>query len=81
MRRLSGRAVLIPDAEELVALGAAVQAAAILGGEDPAAVSARWGTSAGTLLEPVARDDERLARIGALRNAVIETPALAGSAR
>ena len=35
VRRLSGRAVLIPDAEELVAIGAAVQAAAILGGEDP----------------------------------------------
>ena len=49
VRRLSGRAVLIPDAEELVAIGAAVQAAAILGGEDPAAVAARWGTSAGTL--------------------------------
>ena len=81
VRRLSGRAVLIPDAEELVAIGAAVQAAAILGGEDPGVVAARWGTSAGTLLEPVPRDDERLARIGALRNAVIETPALAGSAR
>ena len=81
VRRLSGRAVLIPDAEELVALGAAVQASAILGREDPAAVAARWGTSSGTLLEPVPRDDERLARIGALRDAVIETPALAGSAR
>ena len=81
VRRLSGRAVLIPDAEELVAIGAAVQAAAILGGEDPAAVAARWDTSAGTLLEPVPRDDERLTRIGALRNAVIESPALAGTTR
>ena len=81
VRRLSGRAVLIPDAEELVAIGAAVQAASILGGEDPGVVAARWGTSTGTLLEPVPRDDERLARIAALRNAVIETPALAGSAR
>jgi xylulokinase len=81
VRRLSGRPILIPDAQELVAIGAAVQAAAILRGEDAAAVSARWGTNAGTLLDPVPRDDERLGRIGALRAAVIATPALAGSAR
>ena len=81
VRRLSGRPVLIPEAQELVAIGAAVQAAAILGGEDPAAVAARWGTNRGTLLDAVARDDERLERIGALRAAVVETPALAGTAR
>jgi xylulokinase len=81
VRRLSGRPVLIPDAQELVAIGAAVQAAAILRDEDPAAVSARWGTKTGTLLDPLPRDDDRLDRIGALRAAVIETPALAGSTR
>ncbi|MCW2875338.1 xylulokinase, partial [Actinacidiphila oryziradicis] len=36
VRRLSGRAVRIPVAEELVALGAAAQAAALLTGETPA---------------------------------------------
>jgi xylulokinase len=81
VRRLSGRPVLIPTAQELVAIGAAVQAAAILRDEDPAAVTARWGTKTGTLLDPLPRDDDRLDRIGALRAAVIETPALAGSTR
>ena len=81
VRRLSGRAVLIPEAQELVAIGAAVQAAAILRGDDPAAVAARWGTNRGTLLDAVPRDDERLERIGALRAAVVETPALAGTER
>ena len=81
VRRLSGRPVLIPEAQELVALGAVVQAAAILGGEEPAAVAARWGTNRGVLLDGVPRDDERRERIGALRAAVVETPALAGTAR
>ena len=81
VRRLSGRQVLIPDAQELVAIGAAVQATAILRGEEPGAVAARWGTSRGTLLDAIARDDERLERIGALREAVVGTPALAGTAR
>ena len=81
VRRLSGRPVLIPEAQELVAIGAAVQAAAILRGEDTGAVAARWGTNAGTQLDAVERDDERLARIGALREAVVETPALSGTAR
>jgi len=60
---------------------AAVQAAAILGGEDLGAVAARWGTNRGTLLDAVPRDDERLTRIAALRTAVVETPALAGTGR
>ena len=81
VRRLSGRPVLIPDAEELVALGAAVQAASVLGGEDPAAVAARWGTNRGTLHEPVARDEATLARIASLRTVVTATPVLAGTAR
>jgi xylulokinase len=81
VRRLAGRPVLVPTAEELVALGAAVQAAAVLGGEDPAALAARWGVKDGTLLEPVARDEERLARIGKVRGALVESPVLAGSTR
>jgi len=80
VRRLSGRPVLVPRAEELVAIGAAVQAAAILTGEDPAGVAARWETNAGVIHEPLPRDDERLGRIGALRSALIETPVLAGTA-
>ena len=64
VRRLSGRPVQIPAAKELVALGAAAQAAGLLTGEDPAAVARRWNTAAGPVLEPVSRDEETLARIG-----------------
>ncbi|MER5178175.1 xylulokinase [Streptomyces sp. NPDC002896] len=63
VRRLSGRAVQIPEAKELVALGAAAQAAGLLTGEDPAAVARRWGTAQGPVLEPVERDEAALGRI------------------
>ncbi|WP_030544236.1 xylulokinase [Streptomyces albus] len=65
VRRLSGRPVLVPEASELVALGAAAQAAGLLTGEDPAAVARRWGTDRGLSLDAVERDEaalERLAR-------------------
>jgi xylulokinase len=50
-RRLSGRPVRVVAGQEFVAMGAAVQAAAVLGGEQPAEVARRWramrdGTSA-----------------------------------
>ncbi len=70
VRRLSGRPVLIPDADELVAIGAAVQATAAWRDEDPAVIARRWGTSAGRLLDPLPRDDERLDRIAAFRGAI-----------
>lgn len=63
VRRLSGRPVQIPEAKELVALGAAAQAAGLLTGEDPAAVARRWNTTAGPVLEAVERDRETMARI------------------
>ncbi|MGW4161512.1 FGGY family carbohydrate kinase [Streptomyces sp. NPDC004788] len=62
--RLSGRAVRIPHARELVALGAAAQAAALLTGEPADAVARRWRTAEGPVLEPVARDEAALERIG-----------------
>jgi xylulokinase len=65
VRRLSGRAVRIPVAEELVALGAAAQAAALLTGETPAAVARRWNTTAGPVHDPVERDGAALDRLGA----------------
>jgi xylulokinase len=64
VRRLSGRAVQVPEAKELVALGAAAQAAGLLTGEDPAAVARRWGTAQGPVLDPVERDEAVLGRIG-----------------
>ncbi|MGH3313817.1 MAG: xylulokinase [Streptomyces sp.] len=63
VRRLSGRPVRVPRAEELVALGAAAQAAGLLLEEDPAAVARRWGTAEGPSYEAVPRDDAALARI------------------
>ncbi|MFH9042232.1 xylulokinase [Streptomyces sp. NPDC017966] len=63
VRRLSGRSVQVPRAKELVALGAAAQAAGLLTGEDPAAVARRWDTAAGPVLEAVERDEETLARL------------------
>ncbi|WP_405884641.1 xylulokinase [Streptomyces sp. NBC_01384] len=63
VRRLSGRPVQVPEAKELVALGAAAQAAGLLTGEDPAAVARRWDTARGPVLDAVERDEETLARI------------------
>ncbi|WP_238783289.1 xylulokinase [Streptomyces monomycini] len=64
VRRLSGRPVVVPEARELVALGAAAQAAGLLLGEDPAAVARRWGTARGAEYPAVPCDTaarERLA--------------------
>ena len=80
VRRLSGRPVRIPHAEELVALGAAVQATAIWRNETPATVARRWRTDAGTLMDALPRDDERLARIKAIRDVVVREQGLSGSA-
>ncbi|WP_031064287.1 xylulokinase [Streptomyces sp. NRRL WC-3742] len=62
--RLSGRAVQVPEAQELVALGAAAQAAALITGERADEVARRWRTARGPVLEPVKRDEDALARIG-----------------
>jgi xylulokinase len=70
--RLSGRPVEVPGAEELVALGAAAQAAACLSGEAPEEVARRWDTRAGITVEPPPeRDTETLARIRATRDAAL----------
>ena len=62
----------MPDAEELVALGAAAQAAAVLTGEPPEEIARRWDTRAGRLVEPPAEPDtETLARIRATREAAL----------
>ncbi|MFJ4983913.1 xylulokinase [Streptomyces sp. NPDC088732] len=65
VRRLSGRAVRVPVADELVALGAAAQAAALLTGETPQEIARRWNTAEGPSYDPVPRDEETLGRIGA----------------
>jgi xylulokinase len=70
--RLSGRAVQVPDAEELVALGAAAQAAACLSGAAPEDVAQRWDTREGIRVEaPKERDLEALERIRRTREATL----------
>ena len=71
-RRLTGRAVRVPAAGELVAIGAAAQAAAVLRGVKPEDVAAGWHTDAGALLEPMARDDDVIARHRAVRALALE---------
>ena len=53
------RACVVPEAEELVALGAAAQAAAVLTGEPPAEVARRWDTRGGATVEPPAEPRHR----------------------
>ena len=71
VRRLTGRAVQVPEAAELVAVGAAVQAATVLRGETAAEVARRWGGATGVLLDPMPVDRERLARIRAVLDAAV----------
>ena len=65
VRRLSGRPVRVPRAGELVALGAAAQAAGLLTGESGYLVARRWNTGAGPLLDPLDRDGAAAERIAA----------------
>lgn len=67
---LSGRALEVPDADELVALGAAAQATAVLTGEVPDGVARRWGTRRGLTVDPVPADGEALERHAAVRAAL-----------
>ena len=49
---LHGEPIVVPDDDETVALGAAVQAAAAASGRHPADVSADWPLGEGTLVDP-----------------------------
>jgi xylulokinase len=65
IRRLSGRALVVPETAELVALGAAAQAAAALTGEPAPDVARRWNTRRGSRYEPVPADSAALDKINA----------------
>jgi xylulokinase len=60
-QRLSGRPIAVPHVREVVAMGAAVQAAAVLRREAPVDVAARWATADGILLPAIDRDIETTA--------------------
>jgi xylulokinase len=63
----------VVELAELVAYGAAVQAAALLTGAPLADIANRWGARRGTMLEPVQRDEVALARIAAWRQSYLGT--------
>jgi xylulokinase len=72
---LSGRPVLVPRGEELVATGACVQAAAVATSAEPADVADRWKLGDGDLVEPGAGSSaaaEVRAAYAALRDATAE---------
>jgi len=71
-RRLSGRPIRIPAAGELVAIGAAAQAAAVLRKVPPQTVVAGWRTDAGMGLEPMPRDDDVISHHRAVRQLALE---------
>ena len=50
--------IVVPDADETVATGAALQAAAIVSDAGPSAIATAWGLGAGETIEPVATDTE-----------------------
>ncbi|MFJ5075127.1 FGGY family carbohydrate kinase [Streptomyces sp. NPDC088553] len=77
VRRLSGRPLVVPAAEELVALGAAALAAGAVTGTDPVALTTAWGTGTGEVLPAVGRDEETWNRIAGVLSAA--TPTLLSS--
>ena len=67
--RLSGRGLLIPHSQELVAWGAAAQAAGILLGESAVDAARRWNVSDGTQVPACPLDHEAIERIAKVREA------------
>jgi xylulokinase len=67
---LSGRQLQVPEAEELVALGAAAQATAALTGETADEVARRWDTRRGLVIDPLDRDTEAIERIRSARDQI-----------
>ncbi|MBU1494281.1 MAG: xylulokinase, partial [Actinobacteria bacterium] len=72
VRAMSGRPIQIPEATELVALGAAAQAAALLSGDPSDVIARRWDTRRGMLLDPIDADVATLERIRDVRARMTE---------
>ncbi|NIA25012.1 MAG: xylulokinase [Gammaproteobacteria bacterium] len=72
IRSLSGRSVQIPEAQELVALGAAAQAASMLTAESSDTVARRWNTRKGIVLPATTRNEETIDRIRSVRSLALE---------
>ncbi|MDA3038937.1 MAG: xylulokinase [Actinomycetota bacterium] len=63
VRRLSGRPIIVPSVVELVAIGAAAQAAGLLHRQPAVDVAASWDTRRGERHDAATRDDERIERM------------------
>jgi xylulokinase len=73
IQRLSGRGLRIPADPDLVARGAAAQAAAALAGSDPISVQSGWATPDQEVLDPVPVDQAVLDRYRRVREGVVGT--------
>jgi xylulokinase len=67
---MAGRQVEVPELEEPVAMGAAVQAAALLTGRSPVELAGSWGTRRGTAVEPHDSYAGELDRIREMRSRI-----------
>ncbi len=70
---LRGASIVVPDADETVATGAAAQAAAVATGSSIADLTSAWGLGAGTTVEPDPRADGDAVRAEYARVAVDPT--------
>lgn len=61
--RVTGRSLVVPHSSELVALGAALQAAAVAEQVAPAEIAGRWRTREGEVVDAVARDEQLCGRL------------------
>jgi xylulokinase len=67
---LSQRALVVPDTDEPVALGAAIQAASMITGVSCSEIAEGWSTMQGPIVEPGKPSGDVLERIKATREAV-----------
>ncbi|MEX1126654.1 MAG: FGGY-family carbohydrate kinase, partial [Acidimicrobiia bacterium] len=69
---LSQRSLVVPETDEPVALGAAVQAASMLTGADCSDIAESWSTMKGPVIDPIGPGGNTLERIGEVRRTVYQ---------
>ncbi|MEM8922707.1 MAG: xylulokinase [Actinomycetota bacterium] len=68
---LHGRPIVVPEADEAVATGAALQAAAVHQSADLGSLASAWGLGAGAVVEPVSDDGPDRRAVYAARAAMV----------
>ncbi|CAN5733899.1 xylulokinase [soil metagenome] len=79
--QLSGRALEIPEAVELVAIGAAAQASSLIDKAPAEQVARSWNTRQGTAIDHVDHDLDTVDRLRRARRSIFEVQSSAGSGR